>query len=84
VDDFAVDDPGDVVVATDLVFLSVLGTAAVEVAAGARQHLRGKVLVDTTNPLNFSSGGPGIFVGHTVSLGEQVQRAVPDSYVVKA
>src|SRR3712207_7065776 len=44
----------------------------------------GKVLVDTTNPLDFSTGAPGMFVGHTDSLGEQVQRAVPEAQVVKA
>jgi len=84
VEGFAVGDPADVVDGADLVFLSVVGTAAVEVAAGVRQQLRGKVLVDTTNPLEFSSGRPGLFVGHTDSLGEQVQRAVPEAHVVKA
>lgn len=84
VNDLPVGSPGEVVEAADLVFLSVLGTAAVGVAAGVREQLNGKVLVDTTNPLDFSSGRPGLFVGHTDSLGEQVQRAVPDAHVVKA
>lgn len=84
VNDLPVGSPGEVVQAADLVFLSVLGTAAVEVAAGVREQLYGKVLVDTTNPLDFSSGRPGLFVGHTDSLGEQVQRAVPEAHVVKA
>lgn len=84
VDDLPVGSPGEVVEAADLVFLSVLGTAAVDVAAGVREQLQGKVLVDTTNPLDFSSGRPGLFVGHTDSLGERVQRAVPEAHVVKA
>ena len=84
VEDLPVGSPADVVEHAELVFLSVLGTAAVEVAAGVGDRLRGKVLVDTTNPLDFSSGQPGLFVGHTDSLGEQVQRAVPDAHVVKA
>lgn len=84
VEDLPVGSPGDVVAGADLVFLSVLGTAALEVAGGVREQLRGKVLVDTTNPLEFSSGRPGLFVGHTDSLGEQVQRAVPQANVVKA
>jgi 8-hydroxy-5-deazaflavin:NADPH oxidoreductase len=84
VNDLPVGSPGEVVEAADLVFLSVLGTAAVEVAAGVCEQLYGKVLVDTTNPLDFSSGRPGLFVGHTDSLGEQVQRAVPEAHVVKA
>ena len=84
VDDLPVSSPSEVVQDADLVFLSVLGTAAVEVATGVREELRGKVLIDTTNPLDFSSGRPGLFVGHTDSLGEQVQRAVPEALVVKA
>jgi len=72
VDDLPVGSPAQVVENADLVFLSVLGTAAVEVAVGVREELRGKVLIDTTNPLDFSSGRPGLFVGHTDSLGEQV------------
>jgi predicted dinucleotide-binding enzyme len=54
------------------------------VAEGVREQLSGKVLIDTTNPLDFSSGLPGLFVGHTDSLGERVQRAVPEASVVKA
>ena len=84
VEDLPIGSPGDVAAEADLVFLSVLGTAAVDVATGVAEQLRGKVLVDTTNPLDFSSGGPGLFVGHTDSLGEQVQRAVPEARVVKA
>ncbi len=84
VDDLSIGSPSDVVESADLVFLSVLGTAAVDVAVGVSRQLRSKVLVDTTNPLDFSSGGPGLFVGHTDSLGEQVQRAVPEAHVVKA
>lgn len=84
VGDLPVGSPSDVVGNADLVFLSVLGTAAVEVAADLRRELRGKVLVDTTNPLDVSTGVPGLFVGHTDSLGEQVQRAVPETRVVKA
>jgi 8-hydroxy-5-deazaflavin:NADPH oxidoreductase len=84
VDDVPVGSPREVVEAADLVFLSVVGTAAVDVAAGVRGQLEGKVLVDTTNPLDFSSGRPGLFVGHSDSLGEQVQRAVPEAHVVKA
>lgn len=48
------------------------------------ERLRGKVLIDTTNPLDFSKGRPPrLFVGHTDSGGEQVQRAAPDARVVK-
>jgi predicted dinucleotide-binding enzyme len=84
VQDLPVGAPSEVVAEADLVFLSVLGSAAVEVATGVREQLAGKVLVDTTNPLDFSTGAPALYVGHTDSLGEQVQRAVPEAQVVKA
>jgi len=52
-------------------------------AAGA-ENLAGKVLVDVANPLDFSGGmPPTLTVCNTDSLGEQIQRAFPDSLVVK-
>ena len=49
------------------------------------QNLAGKVVIDVTNPLDYSSGmPPGLAVGHTDSAGEQVQRWLPQSHVVKA
>ena len=41
-------------------------------------------MIDATNPLDFSAGGPALAVGHTDSGGEIVQRAIPDARVVKA
>lgn len=68
-----------------VVFLCVSGQhalAALE-AAGA-DHLSGKVLLDLSNPLDFSQGfPPRLFVSNDDSLGEQVQRAFPDAKVVK-
>lgn len=46
--------------------------------------LRGKVLVDVANPLDFSGGmPPALTVCNTDSLGEQVQRRFPETRVVK-
>ena len=48
-------------------------------------HLAGKVVIDTINPLDFSGGiPPKLAVGHTDSAGEHVQRWLPNSRVVKA
>lgn len=48
------------------------------------EPLAGKVLVDISNPLDFSRGfPPTLFVKDTDSLGEQVQRAFPQARVVK-
>jgi predicted dinucleotide-binding enzyme len=53
-------------------------------AAGAR-NLAGKILVDVSNPLDFSKGmPPSLTVCNTDSTGEQIQRAFPDVKVVKA
>ena len=52
--------------------------------AGAEQ-LAGKVLVDVSNPLDTSHGmPPTLTVCNDDSLGEQIQRALPDVRVVKA
>jgi predicted dinucleotide-binding enzyme len=60
------------------------GSVAAVEAAGAR-NLAGKVLVDVSNPLDFSKGmPPSLTVCNTDSLAEQIQRAVPDVKVVKA
>ncbi len=51
--------------------------------AGA-EHLAGKVLIDISNPLDFSNGfPPTLFVKDTDSLGEQIQRTFPQARVVK-
>ena len=48
-------------------------------------HLAGKVLVDVSNPLDFSQGfPPTLSVKDTDSLAEQIQRAFPDTRVVKS
>ena len=46
--------------------------------------LKGKVLIDVANPLDFSRGmPPSLLVCNTDSLGEQIQRAFPEAKVVK-
>jgi predicted dinucleotide-binding enzyme len=68
----------------ELVVLATLGAAAEEaVALAGPQRLAGKVVIDTTNPLAFSGGQPGMFVGWDDSLGERLQRAAPEARVVK-
>jgi len=52
-------------------------------AAGAEQ-LRGKVLLDISNPLDFSKGmPPTLSICNDDSLGERIQAAFPDVRVVK-
>jgi predicted dinucleotide-binding enzyme len=69
----------------EIVVLATRGTAVEQaIATAGPQHLAGKVVIDATNPLDFSGGGPALAVGHTDSGGEIVQRAIPDAHVVKA
>ena len=53
--------------------------------AAGTENLAGKVLLDISNPLDFSNGfPPTLFVKDTDSLGEQVQRTFPQTRVVKS
>lgn len=57
---------------------------AVLQSAGA-DNLAAKVIIDISNPLDFSHGmPPSLFVKDTDSLAEQLQRAFPQARVVKA
>jgi predicted dinucleotide-binding enzyme len=70
----------------EMVFNCTSGVASLEAlkAAGA-QNLQGKVLVDVSNPLDFSKGmPPTLSVCNTDSIGEQIQRAFPTAKVVKS
>jgi predicted dinucleotide-binding enzyme len=61
------------------------GDTAIEVLrqAGA-ENLDGKILVDISNPLDFSHGfPPSLSISNTDSLGELIQREFPATHVVK-
>ncbi|HEX8548470.1 MAG TPA: NAD(P)-binding domain-containing protein [Cytophagaceae bacterium] len=48
------------------------------------ENLKSKVLLDISNPLDFSKGmPPTLSVCNTDSLAEQIQRAFPECFVVK-
>src|SRR2546430_6184889 len=69
----------------EVLVLATLGSAVEEVLRLAGPpNMAGKVLIDVTNPLDFSQGpNPGLFIGPNYSLGERVQRRVPEAKVVK-
>jgi 8-hydroxy-5-deazaflavin:NADPH oxidoreductase len=76
----------DAAIYGDLVFLCLNGEHALEALSSFdRHHLDGKIVVDITNPLDFSQGMPPRILEkyHAVSLGERIQEAIPHSYVVK-
>src|SRR5688572_19315582 len=70
----------------EVVINATSGTGALEALklAGDR-NLDGKIVIDVSNPLDFSKGfPPTLTVCNTDSLGEQIQRAFPKAKVVKA
>lgn len=72
----------------EIVFLAVAGNAALDVVGGAvGANLVGKILIDVTNPLDFSHGVPPVLIpslANTTSLGEELQKALPGARVVKS
>jgi predicted dinucleotide-binding enzyme len=69
----------------DLLVLATHGMATEEALTMAgKQNFDHKVVIDATNPLEFSGGAPRLAIGHTDSLGEQIQRSIPNARVVKA
>ena len=70
----------------EVVFNCTAGSASLEALkqAGA-SNLRGKVLIDVSNPLDFSKGmPPSLTLCNTDSLAEQIQRSFPEAKVVKS
>jgi len=69
----------------EILFNTTNGAASLEALnIAGESHLDGKILVDISEPLDFSQGmPPSLFVNNTDSLGEQIQRAFPRVKVVK-
>lgn len=70
----------------EMIILATHGIATINVIDSAeKKHFNGKVVVDTTNPLDFSKGMPPRFAATLgSSLGEQIQKYIPEAKVVKA
>ena len=69
----------------EIVFHCTSGATALDAlgAAGA-SNLASKIVIDVSNPLDFSKGmPPTLFAGNHDSLGEKIQAAFPDVRVVK-
>jgi predicted dinucleotide-binding enzyme len=77
---------GDAASFGEIVVLATLGVANESaITMAGPEKFRRKVLIDTTNPLDFSGGmPPKLAVSGTDSAGERVQRLLPDAHVVKA
>jgi predicted dinucleotide-binding enzyme len=70
----------------EVVVLATLGTAnASAIEAAGPAAFSGKVVIDATNPLDFTAGmPPRLATGPADSGGEEVQRLLLDAKVVKA
>jgi predicted dinucleotide-binding enzyme len=70
----------------EILFNCTAGHGSVEAIGTCRaEDLRGKVMIDVSNPLDFSKGmPPTLFVGNDDSLAERIQRAFPELKVVKS
>lgn len=69
----------------EIIFNCTAGLGSLEALklAGA-ENMNGKIIVDVANPLDFSKGmPPSLSVVNTNSLGEEIQKAFPQSKVVK-
>ena len=71
----------------EIVFLCLNGAHALDAVKTIKaDSVSGKVVIDVTNPLDFSRGMPPRILeglGNSNSLGEEIQKALPDAFVVK-
>jgi 8-hydroxy-5-deazaflavin:NADPH oxidoreductase len=70
----------------ELVVVATLWTGTADaIRMASSTNFAGKIVIDVTNPLDFSNDmPPRLALVHTDSAGETVQRMLPDSKVVKA
>ena len=69
----------------EMVLNCTRGDTSLAMLSTLSAELRGKILVDVANPLDFSQGfPPHLTVSNTDSLAEQIQRALPETFVVKS
>jgi len=68
----------------EIIFNCTLGSASLDALhlVGA-ENMKGKILIDTSNPIDYSNEIWSLTVCNTDSLGEQIQRAFPETQVVK-
>ena len=71
----------------EIIFNCTSGGVSIEALKLAREeNLKGKILIDVSNPLDFSKGMPPILIpelANTNSIGEEIQKTFPNAKVVK-
>ena len=75
----------DTAASSELIINATAGTGSLAaLQAAGPGNLGGKILIDVSNPLDFSHGmPPTLSVCNTDSMGEQIQAAFPETRVVK-
>ena len=70
----------------EIIFNCTKGVGSLDALKMAGEsNLRDKIIIDISNPLDFSKGmPPSLTISNTNSLGEEIQKAFPASKVVKA
>jgi len=69
----------------EMVINGTRGDTSLGMLSALASELKGKILLDVSNPLDFSHGyPPHLTVSNTDSLAEQIQRALPETFVVKS
>ncbi len=71
----------------EILFLCLNGAHAVDAVNSVNSdNVSGKIVIDVTNPLDFTKGMPPRLVeglNNSTSLGEEIQKALPTAFVVK-
>lgn len=68
----------------EIIFNCVRGSATLDALYTVQaDNVKGKILIDLSNPIDRSTNGLVLTVCNTDSLGEQIQRAFPETRVVK-
>jgi predicted dinucleotide-binding enzyme len=70
----------------EVIFNCTKGEYSLDAIALAGKGINGKVLIDVSNPLDFSNGMPPHLIpnlANTNSLGEEIQKRFPETKVVK-
>ncbi len=77
----------DAVMHGEVIFNCTKGMAALEaIKMGGLKNYSSKIIIDISNPLDFSQGSPPRLAPEMVntnSLGEEIQKLIPDAHVVK-
>ncbi len=69
----------------EAVFICTLGIGTENaITMAGKNHFSGKIVVDVTNPLDFSEMPPKMSVQYPDSMSQRIQRIIPDAKIVKA